>query len=93
MTTHLDAENTLAVVSSDEQAAQLPRVLDPLVLEEQSCNVWDVVEEELILAMPAFNYHDTCRETLTAYTDPEPEDNGGGKPNPFDVLAQLKASD
>jgi len=95
MTTQLAAENTLAIVSSDEQAAQLPRTLDPLVVVEQSCNLWDVVEEELILAMPAFNYHDSdaCRETIAAFSEPEPEGEEGGKPNPFDVLAQLKSSD
>lgn len=95
MTTQLAAQNTLAIVSSDEQAAQLPRSLDPLIVEEQSCNLWDVVEEELILAMPAFNYHDTdaCRERIAAFSDPEPEGDVEGKPNPFDVLAQLKSSD
>jgi len=90
------SENTLAVVFTDEQAAHLPKHLDPLIVPEQSCNVWDLVEDELILALPPFSYHDTheCRQRITDFSDPEPEmDEGEAKPNPFDVLAQLKPSD
>ena len=95
MASHLASENTLAVVSSDEQAAQLPRSLEPLIVEEQACNLWEVVEDELILAMPPYSYHDTdeCRDRIAAFSDPEPESEESGKPNPFDVLAQLKAGD
>lgn len=97
MRSQLATDNTLAVVSSDEQAAQLPRVLDPLLVSEQACNVWEVVEDELILAMPAFSYHDSdaCREKMAAFSDPDvpQEQEQSGKPNPFDVLAQLKPGD
>ncbi len=101
MHSHLASDNTLAVVSSDEQAAQLPRVLDPLLVVEQACDVWAIVEDELILAMPAFSYHDSshdmdaCREKIAAFSGPDlqEEQEEGGKPNPFDVLAQLKPGD
>lgn len=91
MNKRLDCQSQLAVVWTDDQAADLPRHLDPLIVAEQNCDLMAVVEEELILAMPAFSYHDTeaCRESTRAYSDPidlvEEE-----KPNPFDVLAQLK---
>lgn len=93
MSLHLASDNTLAVVLTDEQAGQLPRHLDPLLLEEQSGNLWDVVEDELILAMPPFSYHDTevCKKRIADFSDPLPEEGDAeDKPNPFNVLAQLK---
>ncbi len=90
----LRSDNTLAVVFTDEQAARLPRHLDPLIVEDQACNLWDVVEDELILAMPPFSYHDIAEcstrvaDFSDAASDMEPQ---AEKPNPFDVLAQLKS--
>ncbi|MCP5203232.1 MAG: DUF177 domain-containing protein [Pseudomonadales bacterium] len=91
----LASENTLAVVWTDEQAAHLPRHLEPLVLEEEACRLWEVVEDELILALPPFSYHDTeqCRKILADYSareEPAEQAVAGDKPNPFNVLAQLK---
>ena len=53
MPLHLESDSTLAVVCSDEQARQLPGHLDPLVVAGQECNLWEVVEEELMLALDA----------------------------------------
>ena len=91
----LSSDNTLAVVWSDDQARHLPRHLDPLVLGEEPCRLWELIEDELILALPAFSYHNTeaCQDSIAGYTDPAPEEAAGEeKPNPFDVLAQLKPS-
>jgi len=87
-------DNSLVFVWTDEQAKHLPRHLEPLIVPEEGCNLWELVEDELILAMPAFSYHDsdTCKQVLSAYNGPAPEkEEGEKKPNPFDVLAQLKA--
>ena len=89
----LVSENTLAVVWTDEQAAHLPRHLEPLIVGEEACNLWELAEDELMLAMPPFSYHDTedCKERIAAYSDPAPQEGSGEeKPNPFNVLAQLK---
>jgi uncharacterized protein len=93
MSVHLSNENTLAVVWTDEQAAHLPRHLDPLIIGDEACNLWDIVEDELILATPAFSYHDTedCKEIISVFSDSAPgEGVTEEKPNPFNVLAQLK---
>jgi uncharacterized protein len=93
MSERLCSDNTLAVVWTDEEAAHLPRHLDPLVVTEPTSSLWDVVEDELILAMRPFSYHDTedCKMKITAFSDPvPPEDTGEDKPNPFNVLGQLK---
>ncbi|HDY82454.1 MAG TPA: hypothetical protein ENH48_05805 [Halieaceae bacterium] len=93
MPAHLTSDNTLAVVWTDEQAAHLPRHLDPLIVAQDACNLWELVEDELILAMPPFSYHDTqeCKERVAGFSDAAPEGSAAeDKPNPFNVLAQLK---
>jgi uncharacterized protein len=91
----LACDNTLAVVWTDEQAAHLPRHLEPLIVEEEACRLWEVVEDELILALPPFSYHDTeeCQQILSRFNAdqaPPVETVAVDKPNPFNVLAQLK---
>jgi uncharacterized protein len=93
MPEHLSSDNTLVVVWTDAEAASLPKHLDPLVVAEPASHLWELVEDELILGLRPFNYHDTeeCNRTTVAFSDPEPEGGGGeGKPNPFSVLDQLK---
>jgi len=90
------SDNTLAVVWTDEEAAHLPRHLDPLVVTEPTSSLWDLVEDELILAMRPFSYHDTedCKMKIAVYSNPVlPQETGEGKPNPFNVLGQLKSGD
>ncbi len=93
MPLELSGESSLGIVWTDEQARHLPRHLDPLIAPEEGCNLWELVEDELILALPPFSYHDTenCKQILSDYSGPAPdEEEGEQKPNPFDVLAQLK---
>ena len=94
MRRRVESDSTLAIVWTDEEAGQLPRNLEPLVVAEQDVDLWRVVEEELMLALPAFSYHESeaCKEILADYSGPAPEEevSPGKKPNPFDVLAQLK---
>ncbi len=93
MQTNLHCENNLAAVWNDEQARHLPKHLDPLIVSEEACNLWDVVEEELVLGLPQFHYHETeeCKALLAGYAEPEAEEqDGDDRPNPFEVLAQLK---
>lgn len=90
----LQSENTLAIVWTDEQAKHLPRYLEPLIVEgDDGCSLWDLVEDELMLALPSFSYHETkdCNEVLTDLSaQPAIEEEGAERSNPFDVLAQLK---
>jgi DUF177 domain-containing protein len=89
----LQTSNTLAVVWNDEQARHLPKHLDPLVLTEEACMLWELVEDELMLGLPPYNYHEqaNCNEVLVGLAASEPEqEQREDKPNPFDVLAQLK---
>jgi uncharacterized protein len=89
----LSSESTLAIVWTDEEAAHVPKQLESLVVTDALCNLWDVVEEELILALPPYSYHETedCRLEIAAFSYPvSQKETGDDKPNPFNVLAQLK---
>lgn len=92
MTLKLHADVSLAIVWDDIDARHLPKHLDPLILGEGESDLHDLVEEELILALPFVNYHDPdeCSgkqsySSGTEQTKAEPEGS-----SPFSVLEQLK---
>ncbi len=80
----------LGVVTSLEQADRLGNNYEPLFLEEEKISLLELVEDELLLALPDFprheeactKRHDSASET---YEEQETESN-----NPFSVLAKLK---
>lgn len=78
----------LGIVISDEQAKNLPGYYEPLLVELDSMPVYDVVEEELILSLPMFAYHDDC-DAEPVQESQEFED-APEKENPFSVLSGLK---
>lgn len=84
----LQTDSELAVVSSDEAAGSLPQSLDPVVVEHGTLSIADLVEDELILALPLAPMHQTgpCAE---AAESGESEQRGDGE-NPFSVLKGLK---
>ena len=96
MATTLNSRFVLGLVTSDEQAQQLPRELEPFLTDEFSADLWAMVEDELLLVLPPFPLHDRnecpAREDLEALepdgTPAEPAKSG--KENPFSVLADLK---
>ena len=93
MPEHFSCESTLAILWTDEEAVHLPSYLDPLVVREPSCSLWDLVEDELILAMSPFSAHGTaeCKMKTAAYSEPDPQaGTGEDRPNPFNVLEQLR---
>lgn len=93
MPTTLHTENTVVVVWTDEQAQHLPKHLDALIVAEEACNLWELVEDELILSMPIYSYHEAedCNKILSGLSAEAPAIEGAeDKPNPFNVLAQLK---
>ena len=53
----VDVELKLGIVSSDRAAATLPRYYDPLLVEDFELDLWDLVEEELILNLPIVASH------------------------------------
>lgn len=98
MTLPVDALLDLAVIQVPEEAERLPESCDPVWVEEDTLRLLDLVEDELILAIPQVPRHepDLCRMADAhpvngEATDQEQEDDASDKPNPFAVLAGLKS--
>ncbi len=90
----IHSDFALGIVLSDEQAKHLPKHYEPLLVSEEKIDLLEVIEEELILSLPMFAYHDACDASDgsdQAESDSKAEDGEGGKrPNPFSVLSELK---
>ena len=88
---HLDVDSAfaLAVVGSLDEAAALPERYEPAIAEDGWVHPRDLVEDELLLAVPAVPLHEggACRPPAT-----EPQAGSGAAPadSPFAVLASLR---
>jgi len=87
----IDSRFTVGVVWSDEEAGRLNKDLEPYIVDEGPQDVRDLIEDELILCVPYASYHDQA-DCAVVYEAPEvPEIVSEKKPNPFQVLEQLKS--
>lgn len=90
-------EHTLTIdfcfspVKKPEQADELPSYYDAIELDENGeVNLHQLVEDELLLAIPLIPKHELndCQAPADSVWGKLPEELD--KPNPFDVLKQLK---
>lgn len=88
----------LAVIQVPEEAERLPESCDPVWVEAETMRLLDLVEDELILAIPQVPRHepDYCGiESVNPVNgetaEQEQENSASDKPNPFAVLAGLKS--
>lgn len=90
----LDIEINLAVVNSLEQADLLAGEYEPLLLEEEKISLNQLIEDEILLALPDFPRHQqNCLNHQKAKVSDDIKNNDKTQPNannPFSVLAQLK---
>ncbi len=87
----VEANVSLAIVWDEEGADALPSYLDPWIHGEGLADLYEMIEEEMLLSLPAVAYHnETCIEAslLSAGKSVEVQ----VKKNPFNVLEQLKSS-
>lgn len=89
----VSTEVKLGVVTSIDQADRLPEVYEPLLINEEKILLKEIVEDELLLALPAFPKHqhdcsvpsaDFNKQTSLAEEEQSPSEN------PFSILAKLK---
>ncbi|MEL0638389.1 MULTISPECIES: YceD family protein [Marinomonas] len=90
----LSIDLSLAFVYDEDHAKNIPSDYDPVVMTDGDVILADMVEQEIILALPIVAYHEEsgCNPTAVKYassTDDAPDDEQ--KPNPFSILANLKA--
>ncbi len=67
----LDLEIRLGIVRSDEEAVALPKEHEPLTLKTDTVSLAELVEDELILGLPAAPLHPagSCRPPLETSTE------------------------
>jgi uncharacterized protein len=89
----LDLEVNLAVVRSLEQAERLAGEYEPLMIEEEKIPLYELVEDEVLLALPNFPRHEyECQAYKHSSETKSNSDKALQSPsnNPFSVLAKLK---
>ena len=87
----LEIDFQFSPVKNAEGAADLPSYYDAIELDENGeVNLRELVEDELLLAIPLIPRHelDACEGEADTTWGELPEELD--KPNPFDVLKQLK---
>lgn len=81
----------LGLLRDESEEARLPEGYDPVLVQNDQLHVKDVIEDELILALPLVALSPGAPlEQVLVTAGPEPEDEQ--PPNPFAVLGQLKSS-
>jgi uncharacterized protein len=95
MRTKVAQDAQLAVVSGPDEAERLPEELDPLLAEEGEVRLRDLVEDELLLALPVAPVHapsdcGVSLEQINAAEATTGDEQGRRGDNPFSALAELK---
>ncbi|HHH47489.1 MAG TPA: metal-binding protein [Gammaproteobacteria bacterium] len=82
----------LGIVRTQKQAESLPGNYDPLLVSEQPMTAADIVEDELILALPLVALHEmkSCPAAEALAERDEQDEVVPQRKNPFAVLAELK---
>jgi uncharacterized protein len=76
----------LGIVSNDADIDRLPEGYEPLLVSGEPLRTFDVVEDEVMLAIPAFPLHEAGQNCVMAYENQPLR----VKDNPFSILEKLK---
>jgi len=83
----IDLRITLGIVASEAELGRLPDGYEPLLVSGDPLRTFDIVEDEVLLAIPSIPMHAAGQECEAGYENqPVPE-----KDNPFSVLEKLKS--
>ncbi len=82
----LDLEFRLGIVSSNEEIDRLPDGYEPLLVTGEPLRTFDVVEDEVLLAIPVVPLHEGVDGCESGYVNQPLAE----KENPFSVLKKLK---
>lgn len=88
----VDSMVKLGIVSSIDQADRLPEDYEPLLVEEADIPLKDIIEDELLLALPAFpkHQHHCFASNPNNKADSSSDGQSSFSENPFSILANLK---
>jgi uncharacterized protein len=87
---HVDAR--LGLIESESEEAGLPAGYEPLLVDNSQLRLADVVEDELILALPVVPLKPGVDPVDRVWGADETETSATGSDNPFAVLKEMKAS-
>lgn len=87
----VESNISLAIVWDEEAAKALPERFDPWITGEGMADLYEMIEEELLLSLPAVAYHEESCLDSKLYSSGKPVEVKREK-NPFQVLEQLKSS-
>jgi len=84
----VDADILLALASGADEERQLPERFDPLLVSDKPIRLRDLVEDELLLALPQIPMHerDVCRTNISSAEASQE----GFRASPFSVLGELR---
>jgi uncharacterized protein len=93
----VNAEVSLAFVTTEKQAQALPSYYEPLIVEEETL-LSELVEDEIILALPAVPLHEAGQcavqepyvDKLQSTTDDLQSGDTAKQRNPFAILEKLR---
>lgn len=88
----VDAEVSLGIVWDEENANALPSYLEPWIHGEGAADLYEMIEEEMLLSLPAVAYHEEPCVDTKLFSSGKPVEVAEVKKNPFNVLEQLKSS-
>jgi len=89
---HIDVDRWIRFVDTEAEAAALDADSDDDVLAlPRHLDARELIEDELLLALPLVPRHEVCPEPLPLADDEDAAaDEEGERPNPFAALAALK---
>jgi uncharacterized protein len=86
---HIDTR--LGLITQESEEAGLPGGYEPLLLSDSELRLADVIEDELILALPVVPMKPGSAPVVPVWYEPEPVVETD-KPNPFAVLKNMKVA-
>ncbi|WP_295798204.1 YceD family protein [uncultured Microbulbifer sp.] len=93
VTEHIEAEFSWGFVWSEEQGKNLPKSLDPVIQDGDELDLYQVLEDEILLNLPMVAFHQEECVSRDKFHHGEAEAEADEQQeNPFKVLEQLKGS-
>jgi uncharacterized protein len=86
---HVDTK--LGLITRETDEAALPGDYEPLLTTDGQVNLADIIEDELLLALPVVPLKPGAEVAPQAW-DEEDESQDDGQPNPFAALKKLKVA-
>ncbi|GGY70539.1 hypothetical protein GCM10011613_13790 [Cellvibrio zantedeschiae] len=91
VTVPVESNISLGIAWDEEEAEKLPDYLDPWITGEGVADLYDMIEEEMLLSLPKVAYHEKQCVDRQLFSSGKPVEVKKTK-NPFQVLEQLKSS-